>query len=360
MRNRFISLILVFCVFCVIQAGFADGRVIRFAGRYVLIDTDVGIGKVGDKVKVYRLTPEDGLVEIGQVKLIKFANGKAAGRILNTRRGANLQLEDIVKPPALMSGVETTRCISAGIALPYTSLGGDFDGTKIARESDAPSNAAPFYVPETESHVGIKGWLQTGIGDNAARIEGLRASYQYSRHDGTWADPQDLFLRRYLEGEDLGSVQGIRLQYHKATFSALFNMYHNERIQILPNIGLTWEIVQLQNALIDRVEDNEYGENNPQVTSILGEGTESYYGSSPNRWLSTSVLGIEIGCDALYFINPNLAVDIGLQYNIYSNLIGKSGQVIQQDGSIGSSLSMNAFNVSVGLAYYLNLDKFIQ
>jgi hypothetical protein len=362
MRRHFISVILVVCVLFAVQTGFADGRIIKFAGRYVLIDTDVGIGKVGDKLNAYRLTAEDGLVEIGQLRLVKLANGKAAARIVKTKQGANLQIDDIVKPPELMSGgdVETTRSISAGVALPYTSLGGDFNGTKIARESDMPSNAAPFYVPDAESRLGIKGWLQFGVGDNSIHLEGLRGSYQYSRHEGTWADPQGLFQRRYLEDDGFGSVENIHMQYHKATFSALFNLYHNERIQILPGIGISWEVIQLQNALIDRVEHSEYGEDNPQVISISGGEIESYSGSSPNRWLWTSVMGIDIGCDALYFINQTLALDVGLQYNVYSNLIGKSGQVIQEDGSIGSSLSMNAFNVSVGLAYYLNLDMLIR
>lgn len=356
MRNRFISLMGILCILFAIQSGFADGRIIRLAGKYVLIDTDVGIGKIGDKVHVYRLTAEDGLVEVGQLKLVKFSNGKAAARILKIKQGINLEVEDIVRHPEPINAIETTRTVSAGIAVPYTSLGGDFNGTKIARESDLPSSSAPFYVPDAESHAGIKAWLQTGVGENTARLEGLRLSFQYSKHDGSWADPEDYFKRRYFDGSDAGGVEGIRLQYYKTTFSALFNLYHNERLQILPGVGLTWEIIQLQNALIDYINYDDYGEDNAQVISAAGGEDQSYYGSSTYRWLSTSLLGIEIGCDALYFINPNLAVDLGLQYNVYSNLIGKSGQVIQQDGSIGSSLNMNAFNVSAGLAYYLNLD----
>ena len=360
MRVRFISFILIFCLLLSIQGGFADGRIIRFAGRYCLIDTDVGIGKIGDKAKVYRLTAQNGLVEVGEIRLVKFANGKAAGRILKTRRGANLEVEDIVKPPPLTSNVETTRCISAGIAVPYASLSGDFDGTKIARESDSPMYDAPFYVPEIKSHMGIKGWIQTGIGDNSARLEGLRLSYQYSWHDGSWTNPQGKFKRGYLGDEGLQEISNIRMQYHKATFSGLFNLYHNERIQILPSIGLSWEIVQLQNALIDRVEFYEYGEENPQVITITDNGEyEPYYSSSPHRWLSTSVLGVDLGCDALYFFRPNLALDLGLQYNVYSNLIGGSGQVIQADGSVQNSLGMHAFNISIGLAYFLDMDKLI-
>lgn len=360
MRKRFISVIFIFCILVASTAGFTEGRIIRFAGQYCLIDTNVGIGEVGGKVKAYRLTAEEGLVEVGTLRLVKFANGRAAARILKTKPGMNLQVDDIVRPIPPGIGVSTTQSISAGIAVPYTSLGGDFTGTKIARESDSPVQDAPFYVPDAESHIGIKGWLQTGVGENTFRLEGLRASYQYSRHDGSWADPQGDFKRRYLGDDGTASVQNIRLQYHKATVSALFNLYHNERFQLLPGLGLTWEIIQLQNALIDRVEYDEYGEDNPQVVAVTGGEEESYYGSSPHRWLSTSVLGVEIGCDALYFFNPNLAMDLGLQYNVYSNLIGDSGEVIQQDGSVDSSLSMHAFNVSLGLAYYLNLDMLIR
>jgi hypothetical protein len=71
-------------------------QVEKVAGLYVLLSSDQ-VGKIGDTVVIVRDTPE-GLREAGVIRLVRFQNGKAAGKIeretpLGIRKG------DRVKPP---------------------------------------------------------------------------------------------------------------------------------------------------------------------------------------------------------------------------------------------------------------------
>lgn len=97
-RTIFFALILLF------SFSFLSAQVItKVVDKYVLIDKDAGVGKLNEKVKVYRIVGND-VISVGQVQILKFQNGKAAAKILKLNRGFQIQKGDFIsmnksKPP---------------------------------------------------------------------------------------------------------------------------------------------------------------------------------------------------------------------------------------------------------------------
>jgi len=77
------------------KAVFAQD-IIKIVKNYVLIDTDQGIGELNQKIKVYR-NIKNNEKQIGEIIILKFAQGKAACKILNYKKGYKLQVGDFVK-----------------------------------------------------------------------------------------------------------------------------------------------------------------------------------------------------------------------------------------------------------------------
>lgn len=73
-------------------------KIIRVAKDLVLIDTDQGIGRVGDERAVYRLV-DSKVREIGTLQLLRFQNGRAAARIIHLDRKFNIKIGDLLTPP---------------------------------------------------------------------------------------------------------------------------------------------------------------------------------------------------------------------------------------------------------------------
>lgn len=69
--------------------------VVRIVKNYVLIDTDRGIGALGDRIRIHRST-DGGLFEVGVVELVRFQNGLAAGKIVEQRGSARIRVGDVV------------------------------------------------------------------------------------------------------------------------------------------------------------------------------------------------------------------------------------------------------------------------
>ena len=67
----------------------------KVVDKYVLIDKDAGVGKLNEKVKVYRIVGDD-VLSVGKVQLLKFQNGKAAAKIVKLNRGFQIQKGDFV------------------------------------------------------------------------------------------------------------------------------------------------------------------------------------------------------------------------------------------------------------------------
>ena len=72
-----------------------NNKIIRRASDYALIGTDKGIGAVNDEIAVYRMT-DNGVVQIGKMKILKFQNGQTAARITEEVAGYAISAGDIV------------------------------------------------------------------------------------------------------------------------------------------------------------------------------------------------------------------------------------------------------------------------
>lgn len=67
-------------------------QIVKIIKQYALIDTDQGIGDIGDRVSVYRNT-SGGSEYAGRVVLLKFKDGKAACKIIE----GQVRIGDIIK-----------------------------------------------------------------------------------------------------------------------------------------------------------------------------------------------------------------------------------------------------------------------
>ena len=70
--------------------------IIRVIPNYVLIDTDTGIGKLKEKIKVYRST-DDEIITIGEVQILAFRDGMTAARIVGLQPGLDIAVGDFVE-----------------------------------------------------------------------------------------------------------------------------------------------------------------------------------------------------------------------------------------------------------------------
>lgn len=349
----------------------ADGAVTKVQRNLVLLDTDRGVGNIGDVVPVFRLTSE-GWQRVGEVKIVKFGRGRSAARIVRQQSGNPITINDVVKTQApeqslktpvqsgMTSPVSSTPKLSIGIGLPYTQIGGDFDGLRIARASDLVASEAPFFVPDVSSNFGVAGWAQFGFGERMQPFSGIRAGYMFSMHQGTWKDTVGLFRRNYLTDAERSGVEGMKLQYHKIFLNAMFEIYKTNRFKIIPAIGLNWEILRFKNVVIDAVETDHYAERSPFVSDVFGEDTDRYFGISPNKWLYNYVFGVEIGLDFSYSFSYELALDLGLRYTVYNDVLPVKGAVYRREGNAAQSLSTNSFNVFLGLCYSLDLVRLMR
>ena len=79
-----------------IYANSEAQKIIRRVNAYILIDTDAGIGKIGDDVRIRRASSE-GAVTVGTARLVKFQDGKAAARIIEEARSYVIGIGDFVE-----------------------------------------------------------------------------------------------------------------------------------------------------------------------------------------------------------------------------------------------------------------------
>jgi hypothetical protein len=93
MRTFKLSLIICFILFF-IQSSTAQ-IIQKIIKDFVLIDTDQGIGRIQDVVNIYRFNGQTYQL-IGRVRLLKFQQGKAAGKIIFTEPGRIVKIGDRV------------------------------------------------------------------------------------------------------------------------------------------------------------------------------------------------------------------------------------------------------------------------
>ena len=70
--------------------------IMKVSPRYVLIDSDAGVGNIDDEIIVYRLINGES-VPIGRVKIVKMQNGKTAAKIIEESKGYKIRKTDFIK-----------------------------------------------------------------------------------------------------------------------------------------------------------------------------------------------------------------------------------------------------------------------
>jgi len=95
MKKQFI--IISFLFVSLFSAGnvYCDGKVIKVASLYFLIDTDSGIGKIGDKIFLKRSVGSE-IVNVCTARLVKFQDGKAAAKVIFYSPGMTVRIGDFV------------------------------------------------------------------------------------------------------------------------------------------------------------------------------------------------------------------------------------------------------------------------
>ncbi|HDQ45950.1 MAG TPA: hypothetical protein ENN17_10720 [bacterium] len=373
MKKLFVCLLTGFILQGAVQDVIADGAIIKVQNDLVLIDTDQGVGKIGDVLPVYRLTAS-GWENVGDVEIVKFAQGRAAGRIVRQRRGMAVALNDIVKlehvekptpstPVRPRTPVEPrSPSLSIGIGLPYNQIGGDFDGVRVARQSGKIAGNAPFFVPDFSGYAGILGWIEFGFTENLRPLGSMRVSYTYSQHRGSWKGPENVFFREYRPNQEQESLDGIKTHYHKLSINALFDLYRANGFRLMPALGIHWEIMRLKNVAIHYIDPGSpYADPHPFAAVVMGpEQIYDYRGNSPNQWLYNYVMGVDIGFDVAYQISYELGFDVGLRYNLLSNVLPVDGRVYAEDGSVTDRLKTNTLSIFAGFSYTLDLYRLMK
>ncbi|MCK5148785.1 hypothetical protein KAR48_18675 [bacterium] len=70
-------------------------NVIRKVSAYVLLDTDAGIGRIGESIDIYRKSGGQSFV-VGKIKLVLFKNNLAAGKIIEEVAPYKIRINDYV------------------------------------------------------------------------------------------------------------------------------------------------------------------------------------------------------------------------------------------------------------------------
>ncbi|MBN2416415.1 hypothetical protein JXO52_11265 [bacterium] len=104
-----------------ISAPVSAQLVAKRADAYILIDTDSGLGGIGDTIPVYRISG-GGVVTVGTVRIVRFARGMTAAKVVQ-ETSPGIRKNDFVSTPA-------TRSYIAGMG---QSAPGEREGTILLR-----------------------------------------------------------------------------------------------------------------------------------------------------------------------------------------------------------------------------------
>jgi len=100
MRNV-LKMLMAISILSGLENVFAQ-KIIKVVPKFVLIDTDQNIGKLGDELNVYRDT-STGRIKVGKIKLLKFSNGQTGARIVWIEPGLSVSVGDIVQKDEMVS-----------------------------------------------------------------------------------------------------------------------------------------------------------------------------------------------------------------------------------------------------------------
>jgi hypothetical protein len=94
----------IFLVICFLSGwgNLSAQEIIKVVPKFVLIDTDQDIGKLGDEIGVYRDTKE-GRIKVGEIQILKFSNGQTGAKIVWIEPGLSISVGDRVQNEEMLS-----------------------------------------------------------------------------------------------------------------------------------------------------------------------------------------------------------------------------------------------------------------
>lgn len=84
-------------LFFLISTSCFSQRITKIVESYVLIDTDKNIGKKDDEIIVQRLDHNMNIINIGKLRIVKFAQGKTAAQIIKEYEGYKITVGDYLE-----------------------------------------------------------------------------------------------------------------------------------------------------------------------------------------------------------------------------------------------------------------------
>ncbi len=114
-KSIVVKKVLYFFLACLGLAAFSSSsaqNVIRILDGYVLFDTAVGVGKVGETVEVRRRT-DQGTTTTGKIRLMLIRNGKASGKIIEEVPPLRVQVGDVACGAIPSDSTRTTEAPAA-------------------------------------------------------------------------------------------------------------------------------------------------------------------------------------------------------------------------------------------------------
>lgn len=231
--------------------------------------------------------------------------------------------------------------ISGGVL--YTSINGDFTGTKLAYNDYIPfSGPTDFYfIPKTTPAFGFHLSLSLEFPSFSLSLGFLR-----SEHNGSWSEHRGVLQRTYLEGNDIYENKMINIDYNKIFFDFKYNFKVTNSFIVKPIISLARESILLENVIIDKI-----------ITSDDSYKTYKIDGYNQNL---NSLLSFDLGLEFSYFITRSISIYLSSRYTVYGNLLNSDlidvfpGGVIDGDGNKEDDLISNSLNIFIGFQFLLN------
>ena len=234
---------IIVLLFTLLSLSLYGQTILKVESGFALIDTDKNIGKVSQKLHVYRIE-EGQVMHIGQVKIIEFRYGKTAARVLKENPGFKIAAGDFISKREL-DAVEMAGVAAAKKGQPKTPVKqlqdeartdiynepikekpvtqGDVENTIITGES--VERKAPESRVRTRREAGL---LHIGLFGGVNVPATLQSTYKTSPSFGAAVrffgrsrhtlilDFKLNFLNHQTSGNEGSSLSSILLNYHAA------------------------------------------------------------------------------------------------------------------------------------------------
>lgn len=160
-------LLMVALSFCSVKAQ----HIVKMLSNYVLIDTDVGIGRIHDKITIQRKVG-DYIINVGVVQIVKFRDGKTAAKIV--KEFHPFQIGDFVEDKYVETASKITKAPSQNYVKTET------------REGKSPTVAFLLSFILTGAGQYYNGDVKKGVIQELLVIGGYVLAFEVGTEDGEW------------------------------------------------------------------------------------------------------------------------------------------------------------------------------